>query len=378
MANALTLQELNTLISTYAEYAYANGINRPNDPNITDFLTKCALMFTLPHNYKSDVFRDILGSTLPTGGYTEEYFIDPTAAVDFDETGATTLAPHDPTKRAVYRAMSLKPKTIPTSVRLLADYKKFTSPNALSSYLNTILKQWMGSRDIWLDLVARQTMENAIKLIQQNIFGTTTTFAANTNYKVGTYLRSASSGSTIHYGVVYTEIPASGGPTTWDNAVSQGYIVLLDNMQTKVANPVDVDTGAKFILQLQNDVDQMIYPTQGYSLSGNILGTDASLVLYIKADVMNSIGVETLAGAFHRDTLLMPADIRKVPYFGEGVDKDTIALLCDKRAIKVHNQFELTLEQTNAQGAFINHFWHYAPLCRVAGNVFMKTYKKSA
>lgn len=378
MATAIpaTTETLQSFIHAYVtEASMGNPSINLDEVTIANFMRKCALMFTLPQNYKVDKLNHLIGEDLPAGGYTEEYFVDPIMPEDYDPTGKDTLAPNDATFRKNYYNLGLTRKKLKITTRFNDLYLGVMTTAMAEYILSDIVKKWVDSRDLWMYGIRKQALGNSILKVN-SIFATTTTFAANTAYSVGAYLRSSSSG-TIAYGVVFKNIPASGGPTTWANAVAQGYIVDLTNMRTSLSDVTDADTGEAFVTQIKKDVENTSEPQQGYSLSGNLMGIAPGLVLYVKNGIMPTLDVKTLAGAFHTDRLAIPARVVTLRDFGDGVPDNVMAFMTDERAIKVHTQFRSVRTQLNADGDFLNNVFHYAPLARLSANTYLKLYTKA-
>ena len=102
---------------------------------------------------------------------------------------------------------------------------------------------------------------------------------------------------------------------------------------------------------------------------------EAGLVLVIKQGVMPSLKVDTLAGAFHREELAIPAEIVVIPDFGNA-DSKLYAVLCDRRIMRVHNTYRAVRENTNGQGDFLNMFYHTENTAHISRNCFVRVYKK--
>lgn len=374
MANAtpLTMTLLRDFVHTYVT-ATAAGSNTLNlEPvTIADFLTKCARMITNHQNYNTDKFSALNGELLPAGGFTEEYFVDPTMPQDYDKDGTDTLKPNDASFRKNYYALSLPRKMIKTTLRYNEFYPGVMNIAQAEAILNEILAQWVNSRELWLMELKRMTLGNAItKFLDVN--ATTTTFAAGTAYEKGAYLRSSASG-TIKYGVVYKDYTASAA-TSWDDAVAKGYIVE-ENLIDTISEVTDESTGEDFILAVKKQVEIFGEPFQGGSLSGNLLGNPEGLTMYVRFGVMPTLDVKTLAGAFNQGRLAIPARIVPIKTFGKGVDDKVVAFLADDRIAKVHEQFQVVRTQENADGDFRNFVFHYAPLARVSYNVYGHIFK---
>ena len=144
---------------------------------------------------------------------------------------------------------------------------------------------------------------------------------------------------------------------------------------TEIAKPVDDTTGEAFIEQVLEDAEVASDFSEGRSLNGNTLGAslEAGLVLVMKQGIMPSLKVQTLAGAFNRDDLAMPAEIVVVPDFGDA-DDDIYAVLVDRRIMRLHNTYRAVRENMNGQGDFLNMFYHTENTAHISRNAFVKVY----
>jgi len=162
---------------------------------------------------------------------------------------------------------------------------------------------------------------------------------------------------------------------TGTTAVAGGYLIKYDLLK-EIAKPVDTSTGEAFIQQGLDEVEVASDFSEGHSLNGNCLGgnPEAGLVLVLKQGIMSPLKVQTMAGAFHRDELAIPAEIVVVPDFGDA-DADIFALLVDRRIMRLHNTYRAVRENLNGQGDFLNYFYHTENTAHISRNCFVKVYK---
>ena len=92
---------------------------------------------------------------------------------------------------------------------------------------------------------------------------------------------------------------------------------------------------------------------------------------------MPTLKVQTLAGAFHREELAIPAEIVVIPDFGNA-DADFYAVLVDRRIMRLHNTYRAVRENQNGQGDFLNMFYHTENTAHVSRNCFVRVYKVPA
>ena len=169
---------------------------------------------------------------------------------------------------------------------------------------------------------------------------------------------------------------ASGSGLTGTTAIAGGYLIPLA-LVTEIAKPSDDTTGEAFIEQVLKDVEVASDFSEGHSLNGNTLGgnQEAGLVLVMKQGIMPTLKVQTLAGAFHREDLAIPAEIVVIPDFGDA-DDDIYAILVDRRIMRLHNTYRAVRENSNGQGDFLNMYYHTENTVHVSRNCFVKVYKK--
>ena len=112
-------------------------------------------------------------------------------------------------------------------------------------------------------------------------------------------------------------------------------------------------------------------------MNGNTLGgnPEAGLVLVMRQGIMPKLKVQTLAGAFNKEELAMPAEIIVIPDFGDA-DADFYAVLVDRRIMRLHNTYRAVRENLNGQGDFLNMFYHTENTVHVSRNCFVRVYKK--
>ena len=204
---------------------------------------------------------------------------------------------------------------------------------------------------------------------KNNLISHTTT----TEYVVGTYVRSASSGQNIKHGIVVKKI-ASSNTDNFATCVANGYIIVLD-LITEIAPPTDTSTGEAFIKQVKKDVEVAKDLSEGYSLNGNSLGATEGLVLIVKQGVIPELEVDTYAGAFNKGDLSTNVEQIVVKDFGSA-DADYFAVLMDRRGARLHDTFNGTYENLNGEGAFMNVFRHIETTSYISRNTFVKVYKK--
>lgn len=374
----LSIVQLKSFVATYCDQ-YKIGVEsfsetRANSVGLLDVLGK---IYTNWQNY-GDKLAIFDGEDLSFGKTIEEWAQDLILPEDFDASGATTLAPHESTYRPVSFSFTLGKKTIPQTIRNndieravhnIAQFEEIIAGKTKALYDSETMLRYALKRQALGVLVARcaGAMNSANADLTLATEGTTISGAVDVNDLVWVTATSK----------MYVAVKpiASGSGLTGTTAIAGGYLVLLD-LLTAIAKPVDDSTGEAFIEQVLKDVEVASDFSEGHSLNGNTLGgnPEAGLVLVMKQGVMPSLKVQTLAGAFHREELAIPAEIVVIPDFGDA-DADYYAVLVDRRIMRLHNTYRAVRENQNGQGDFLNMYYHTENTVHVSRNCFVKVYK---
>lgn len=371
----LSLAELKTAVASYVSSSKVSvdsyTITRDNIVGLVD---KIAKIFTLDTNYadKLDIFN---GEDFSFAKDIEEWQQDLIMVADYDSTGAGALSPSYPTYRPPFYSKTLGRKVFKTSIpnnnveRAVHFVEQFNEIVAMQS------KRLFDSEATWRYEQKREIL--ALMIAEaESVYATTKTFTANTKYDVGEYLRSASSGQNIQYGIVVKPIAVATALSSWANAVAGGYIVVAD-LVSKLAQPTDTSSSEAFIKQLRKDVEIASDISEGHSLSGNTLGASGTLVLLVKQGVMPELEVDAMAGAFHLDKIGIPAEVRVIRDFGSNAT-GVYAMLVDSRSVRLHNSYRAVRENMNGDGDFLNLFLHTENTAHYSRNTFLKVYKPAA
>lgn len=371
MSTKLSIAELDQVIAAYVQ---ANKIAQSSFTatfnNTAELLDKIAKTFTIDGLFE-DKLPELDGDELPLAKSLEEFYQNLTMPTDYDSTGASTLAPADPTYMPACYSYSLGRKKIKTTNRFDNLERAFNNEADYIAAVNMIMKRLYDSFALYKygckkELLAKYAAAAELAM------GSTTDFAASTAYAVGTYLRSAATNS--EYGVVVKAIPQSQSPVlTWATAISGGYIVKLD-LVSSLAAPTDTATGEEFIKAVKTYVRKAKYVTEGNSLSGNTLGASEGLLLIINTSIMPSLEVDTMAGAFNKDELLFNVAVKEIDNFGSDTS-GVYAMLIDLRGCKMHNDYQAVREQQNADGDFINYVMHTENTAAYSKFAFLHVFK---
>lgn len=370
------------LKSVVASYVTSNKISvdsfsatRDNSVGLLDTLGK---IYTLWQNYgdKLDIFD---GEDLSFGKTIEEWAQDLILPEDFDPSGATTLAPHESTYRPVSFSFTLGKKTIPQTIRNndieravhnLAQFEDIIAGKTKAMYDSETMFRYAIKRQALGVLIAR--CDDAMDASNADVTLATEGASISGAHSVNEIF-AVTATSKVY---VLVKPIASGAGLTGTTAIAGGYLIEL-KLVTEIAQPVSDVTGEAFIEQILADAEIASDFSEGHSLNGNTLGgnPEAGLVLVMKQGIMPKLKVQTLAGAFNKEELAMPAEIRVIPDFGDA-DADFYAVLVDRRIMRLHNTYRAVRENLNGQGDFLNMFYHTENTCHVSRNCFVKVYKK--
>ena len=219
----------------------------------------------------------------------------------------------------------------------------------------------------------REMLAKYIALCEEAQGESTTTFAISTAYSVGAYVRQASSGDGAKVFAVVVKPILNTNTHNWAAAVAAGELIVLDLFST-IALPVDTSTGEAFIKGVKERIEQFQDVSEGHSLNGNTLGATENLKLIVKQGVIPELEVGTYSGAFHREDLAFPADIVVVKDFGSA-DSKYYAVLMDARGMRLFNTYNATREQVNGDGDFLNVFRHTEDTAHVSRNTAICVFK---
>ena len=312
----MTVSGLKTLAQTYVAAAKQAGEWSASTNNMYGAIDKIGKMVMLDGGF-IDKLPELDGEELPLGKTIEEYFIDltlPEAYSDITTEGAKDVVPALPTVEACSYSYSLGREKIKTTVPYDNVERASRSVEDASNMIAKVLERLGNSYEMFKFAAKKQLLGNAA-----------------------------------------------------DKAVTAGKV-------ETIAVPVDTTTGEAFIKQIKEDVETASFAHEG-GLNGSLIGAAPELVLYVKKGVMPSIEVNTLAGAFNKEDLAIPARINVVDDFGTMTNTNVYAILVDPRGIKLHRDYHAIRQSENADGDFINYVDHSEHTGFISKNVFIKAYK---
>lgn len=376
MSTQLTITELKEFISSYINPAKIAGTHTPTRANTIGLLDKIAKVVHIEGDY-NDKLAVFNGEEFPLAKDIEEYFANLVMPTIYDPTGASALAPADLTYMKPSYSQSLGRRKIKVTKRYDDIERAFTNEGEYSTAMTLISKRLQDSKSLF-DYVAKKNLLATYGAKAVEEMTSTTEFSNRGSYEVGVVLYRNSGPNDNVRGVVVKKIvndPETPIFTDWADAVEKGYIVELD-LVTSIAEPTDTASGEAFIKCVKTYVKKSQFVSEGNSLNGNTLGASTEgLVLVIKAGVMPSLEVDTLAGAFHADKLGFGVEVVEVDDFGND-DNNIIAMLVDRRGVKMHPSYIAVREGENADGDFINYVMHFENTAFYSRNTFLHVFKK--
>lgn len=371
-----SIPELKTLVATLVTASNASyGSFTATRDNVVGLLDKIGKIITLDTEFQIDKLARFDGSELTFGKTVEDWAQDLILPGAYDASGSGALSPSDPTYRPVHYSYTIGRKVIKTTVRNDNIERAVHFDAQAVDIISMIYKRISDSRAQYRYGLKKELLATLIGLCWDEMGMNTApaTFSALSNYAtVNTLLKD--NNTPTAWGILVKPY-SSGDAANWAGAVAAGYIVVLD-LVTKIAKPVDTSTGDAFIKQLKADIEIARDVSEGHSLNGNTLGATDGLVLITKQGVIPTLEVDTYAGAFNRNDLAVPCDIIVVNDFGSANAKN-FAVLMDARGMRLFNDYSAIRENFNGDGDFLNLFDHSEFTPYACRNTFVKVYRES-
>ena len=366
----LSLEELKSAVASYVgsnKVAYSSFSETRN--NIVGLLDKIGKILQIDTSF-FDKLEELNGEDLSFGKTIEEWYQDLVEVVDYnaDLDGSRALKFYSPTYRPVCYNISLGKKVIATSIPNNNIERAVHNEGQFVDIISTMSKRLEDSKAVFKYQVKRELLGRLCDLAEAAYSGATAyTNYADTpmNVTEGTFYKQ---GSPAKYAVCVKSKTAASGDT-WATMVSGGYFIII-NFVKVVPVPEDTSTGETFIKELKHAVEIAQDVSEGYSLNGNTIGAEQGLALYVKQNVMPSLEVDTMAGAFHLDKKLSTGvEAKVIRDFGATTSK-AYAILMDRRAVRLHVDYEAVRENFNGAGDFLNLFSHMELTGFISRNAF--------
>ena len=364
----LSLTELKSFVNSIVTAAkVSNSSFSVTRDNVVGLVDKIGKLVTLDTAYQIDKLSGFDGEYLSFGKTIEEYCQDLIMPQAYDSTGAGALSPNDPTYRPNFYSYTIGRKVIKTTLRNNDIERAVHFMDQFIEITSLQVKRLSDSMAAYRYDVKREMLARFCDLVQACYAAAVPVFATATAYTEGTLLKD--NATPTAWGIVVKAIPSSPAIADWAAAVAGGYIIVYD-LVSEIAKPVDDTTGEAFIEEVKKVVEKAGDLSEGNSLNGNTLGAVEGLTLIVKQGIMPVIDTKTLAGAFHLEKVSLPANVIVLRDFGTA-DSDIYAVLMDSRAMRLHNTYRATRENMNGDGDFLNIFEHTEDTAWISRNAFV-------
>lgn len=368
----LSLEELKSAV---ADYVVSNkiGVSSFSETrnNVVGLLDKVGKIATLDTTF-FDKLPELDGEELSFGKTVEEYYQDLIETIDYNQDldGSRALKFYSPTYRPIAYSYSLGKKVIPSSIPNNNIERAVHLEAQLIDIVSLMYKRMSDSAAVWKYQVKREMLGKICDKIASAYSDATAYVDATTDITEGTFYKQ----STHNAVCVKAKTHAVGD--TWATLVAGGYLIEL-HMAEEIAIPTDAETGEAFIQSVKEAVEKAQDVSEGYSFNGNTIGAEVGLSLYVKQGVMPSLEVKTMAGAFNLEKLSMNVEAKVIRDFGSTQSK-VFAILMDRRAARLHRDYEAVRENFNGFGDFLNLFHHLECTCFISRNAFIKVFVEPA
>lgn len=374
MAKRVTLKEFQERVKELIQNAIIAGdydeLVRTNQ--LTGLVNKICEQVTLDGNFV-DKLPELDAKELPYGSIIEEWYQGLVPVRKFSEvTGNEAdveLSPAYPDYEDPAYSETMDRTYFKTSLTYDEYNSAVTSAEGLAKITNMVVKRLYDSYAQYRYDCKKELLGKAANLIY-NEMTEAQSFATSRAFGAGIVV---TDGDGNNY-MVRKSIEASNTKTL-PELEAEGYVVKLD-LSEVLAIPTDSTSGAAFIKAIKEKVEEASFATDGNSLAGNTIGAEDGLVLFIRKGVMPAVEVETLAGAFNKDNLAIPAKVKVVEDFGADVDDSKCwAMLVDSRAIKLHPQYFRFGETQVNGGDYVNMFLHSKQIGFISKFAFIHTWR---
>lgn len=329
----LTLEQIASFTKAYVLAAkQASSTFEVTTNNLINAIDKIGKMVTIDGIY-ADKLPELEGDNLPLGKTIEEWFMDLTMPQDYVEPTdsafdpTTAIKPYFPSTEKCYYSYTMKPRFVATSIKKNDVNRACLTEQGAGEVIAKILGRLEDSYQVTRYQEKRQLLGN---------------FATKANAK----------------GLVET-----------------------------LAIPTDTATGEAFIKSVKDAAEVASDINEGNTLGDITAGAAPSLALYIKKGIKSSLDVDTLAGAFNKEKLAIPATVKVLPDFGTimsseasnatDISDNVYAILLDPRGVKLHNSYNDIDDDGNGAGNYRNYFKHFEDTGFISMHTFIKVYKKA-
>lgn len=145
------------------------------------------------------------------------------------------------------------------------------------------------------------------------------------------------------------------------------------SLKDEMAIPTDTASGEAFIQRVKELVEDASFASEGNSVGNALIGAAPSLTLYVKKGVMPAVQVQTLAGAFNKEDLAIPARVKVVDDFGS--NEDAWAMLVDDRGVKLHSGYRAVRSKEMIEEDGIKYVLHTRKTAFYSKNTYVHVFK---
>lgn len=321
----MTISGLKTAMATYVAAAKQAGAWSDSTANMIGLVDKIGKTVQINGNYE-DKLPELSGDNLPLGKTIEEYFIDLTLPESFSNItteGAKDDVPALPSVEDCSYSYTLGRQKVKTTVPFDNLERAFNTSEGVAAAITDISAKLQNSVDITKYQMKKQLLGN-----------------------------------------VATKALAVKA-TSPDVYKSQ-------------AVPTDTASAEDFILAVKEAAEDASFAHQG-GLGNRLIGGAPELKLYVLKGVMPTVAVKAVAGAFQRDELAMPAEVKVVDDFGNITGttdgKKVYAILVDPRGVKLHEGYNASRYKENADGDFVNYVRHFEETGFISKSTFIRVFE---
>ena len=316
--STLTPAALKEAVKTYADASkQANPTYTPTTDEFTKLVTKIGEMKTL-YLPQVDKLPELAGSNLPYGETIEEFMVNDFLPSNFTyEDGAVKKnAARVTFDEAVY-SYPLSEQVFEQGIPQTQFQRISLGSTEFASVLSSAVATMDSSTNAWNYATKRQLLGNAaVKAI-------------NASLKASV-----------------------GDPASWT-----------------------AEQGEDFIKQVLCDIEDAS-DMNSNNLAGHCAAAAPSLKLYVSKKVVPTLKVKTLAGAFHKEDLAIPAEMKTVLDFGDTGENEIVAILVDDRAIKLHDDINYTAADFDGRMGQENVWRHLKQTGYISKYGYIKVYIK--
>lgn len=321
----MTMTGLQTAMATYVAAAKQAGAWSDSTANMIGLVDKIGKTVQINGNYE-DKLPELSGDNLPLGKTIEEYFIDltlPESFTNITTEGAKDDVPALPSVEDCSYSYTLGRQKVKTTVPFDNLERAFNTSEGVAAAITDISARLQNSVDITKYQMKKQLLGNvATKALAAKI-------------------------------------------TSPDVYKSQ-------------AVPTDAVSAEDFIIAVKEAAEDASFAHQG-GLGNRLIGGAPELKLYVLKGVMPTVAVKAVAGAFQRDELAMPAEVKVVDDFGTITGttdgKKVYAILVDPRGVKLHEGYNASRYKENADGDFVNYVRHFEETGFISKSTFIRVFE---